>query len=128
MAIVKVHNKARNVTYVYESVSYWDKELRQPRSHRKLIGRIDPATGDIVPTGKRGRSDAAAVIPLHSDTDYRALYEQALATIAQKDTLIAELSSQLAAVESDNRYCRRSMKKACDILMDTAFGKERING
>ena len=128
MAIVKVYNKARNVTYVYESVSYWDKELRQPRSHRKLIGRIDPATGDIVPTGKRGRSDAAAVIPLHSDTDYRALYEQALATIAQKDTLIAELRSQLAAVESDNRYCRRSMKKACDILMDTAFGKERING
>ena len=128
MAIIKVHNKARNVTYVYESVSYWDKELRQPRSHRKLIGRIDPATGDIVPTGKRGRSDAAAVIPLHSDTDYRALYEQALATIAQKDTLIAELRSQLAAVESDNRYCRRSMKKACDILMDTAFGKERING
>ena len=128
MATVKVHNKARNVTYVYESVSYWDKELRQPRSHRKLIGRIDPATGDIVPTGKRGRSDAAAVIPLHSDTDDRALYEQALATIAQKDTLIAELRSQLAAVESDNRYCRRSMKKACDILMDTAFGKERING
>ena len=128
MATVKVHNKARNVTYVYESVSYWDKELRQPRSHRKLIGRIDPATGDIVPTGKRGRSDAAAVIPLHSDTDYRALYEQALATIAQKDTLITELRSQLAAVESDNRYCRRSMKKACDILMDTAFGKERING
>ena len=128
MATVKVHNKARNVTYVYESISYWDKELRQPRSHRKLIGRIDPATGDIVPTGTRGRSDAAAVIPLHSDTDYRALYEQALATIAQKDTLIAELRSQLAAVESDNRYCRRSMKKACDILMDTAFGKERING
>ena len=128
MAIVKVHNKARNVTYVYESVSYWDKELRQPRSHRKLIGRIDPATGDIVPTGKRGRSDAAAVIPLHSDTDYRALYEQALAAIAQKDTLIAELRSQLAAVENDNRYCRRSIKKACDILMDTAFGKERING
>ena len=92
MAIVKVHNKARNVTYVYESVSYWDKELRQPRSHRKLIGRIDPATGDIVPTGKRGRSDAAAVIPLHSDTDYRALYEPALATIAQKDTLSLKLS------------------------------------
>ena len=128
MAIVKVHNKARNVTYVYESVSYWDKELRQPRSHRKLIGRIDPATGDIVPTGKRGRSDAAAVIPLHSDTDYRALYEQALATIAQKDALIAELRSQLNASESDNRSCRRLMKKACNILMDTASGKERING
>ena len=48
MAIVKVHSKACNITYVYESVSYWDKELKQPRSHRKLIGRIDPDTGDVI--------------------------------------------------------------------------------
>lgn len=126
MAVVKVHNKARNVTYVYESVSYWDKELKQPRSHRKLIGRIDPATGDVVPTGKRTNAETSTLF--HSDTDYKALYEQALASIAQKDALIAELRSRLAAVEDDNRSCRRSMKKACDILMDTASGKERING
>jgi len=126
MAIVKVHNKARNITYVYESVSYWDKELKQPRSHRKLIGRIDPVTGDIVPTRKRTKSNTAA--SSHSDTDYKALYEQALATIAQKDSIIAELRSQLAAAENDNRSCRRTMKKACDILMDTASGKERIHG
>jgi hypothetical protein len=130
MAIVKVHNKSRNVTYVYESISYWDKELKQPRSHRKLIGRIDPATGDIVPTGKRAKADTAAVdvTPPHSDTDYKELYEQALAAIAQKDALIDELRSRLEAVESDNRSCHRSMKKACDILMDTASGKERIYG
>ena len=126
MAIVKVHNKARNVTYVYESVSYWDKELKQPRSHRKLIGRIDPCTGDVVPTGKRTKAGAA--IPPHSDTDYKALYEQALSAIAQKDALIAELRGRIAAVENENRFCLRSMKKACDILMDTASGKERING
>ena len=126
MAIVKVHNKSRNITYVYESVSYWDKELKQPRSHRKLIGRIDPATGDVVPTGSRTKADTAT--PVHSDTDHKALYEQALATIAQKDALIAELRGRLSTAESENRSCRRSMKKACDILMDTASGKERING
>jgi len=126
MAIVKVHNKARNVTYVYESVSYWDKELKQPRSHRKLIGRIDPATGDVVPTGKRVKGDTSALS--HSDTDYKTLYKQALATIAQKDALIAELRNLLAAAEDENRSFRRSMKKACDILMDTASGKGRING
>lgn len=126
MAIVKVHNKARNITYVYESVSYWDKELKQPRSHRKLIGRIDPATGDVVPTGKRTKASIAESV--HSDTDYKSLYEQALEAIAQKDALIAELRSQLAAAEGDNRACRRSMKKACDILTGTASGKERING
>ena len=123
---IKRYNKARNVTYVYESVSYWDKELKQPRSHRKLIGRIDPATGDVVPTGRRPNADTSALS--HSDTDYKALYEQALATIAQKDVLIAELRGRLAAAEDENRSCRRSMKKACDILMNTASGKERING
>ena len=126
MAIVKVHNKARNITYVYESVSYWDKELKQPRSHRKLIGRIDPSTGDVVPTGKHTKVDPA--ISSHSDTDYRALYEQTLAVLKQKDALIAELRSRLSAAESENRTFRRSMKKACDILMDTASGKERSNG
>ena len=60
MAIVRVHNKARNITYVYESESYWDKELKQPRSHRKLIGRIDPATGDVVPTSRKARDEESA--------------------------------------------------------------------
>ena len=126
MAIVKVHNKARNITYVYESISYWDKELKQPRSHRKLIGRIDPETGDIVPTGRNTKT--SAVSPTHSDTDYKALYERALATIEQKDALIVDLRSQLAAAENNYRSCMRSVKKACDILVDTASGKERIHG
>ena len=125
MAIVKVHNKARNITYVYESISYWDKELKQPRSHRKLIGRIDPVTGNVVPTGRRTKTD---ITPLHSGTDYKTLYEQALASIAQKDALITELRSRLSAAENENRSCRRTMKKACDVLMDTASGKEQFNG
>ncbi len=38
MAIVKVHNRQRGITYVYNSVPYWDnKGLKQPISHRKLI-------------------------------------------------------------------------------------------
>ena len=126
MAIVKVHNKARNVTYVYESVSYWDKELKQPRSHRKLIGRLDPDTGEVVPTGKRTK--AINTSEPYSDTDYKALYERALATINQKDALILELRTRLAAAEKESLSCRRSIRKACDILMDTASGKERING
>ena len=52
MAILKIHNKARGITYVYESESYWDKELKKPRAKRKLIGKIDPVTGEVVPCGK----------------------------------------------------------------------------
>ena len=49
MARVKLYNKKYNVTYVYDSVSYWDPELKQPRSKRKLIGKIDPDTGEYPP-------------------------------------------------------------------------------
>ena len=126
MAIVKVHNKARNITYVYESESYWDKELKQPRSHRKLIGRIDPETGDVVPTGRKSKTGAATVN--HSDTDYKALYEQALATIERKDALIQELRSHISLLESDNRGYRKSIDKACDILMGSVPGRGQNHG
>lgn len=126
MAIVKVHNKARNITYVYESESYWDKELKQPRSHRKLIGRIDPETGDVVPTGRKSKTDPAVVN--HSDTDYKTLYEQALATIERKDALIQELRSRVSSLEIENRACRKSMDKACDILMGSVPGRGQNHG
>ena len=55
MAIVKQLDKRSGITYVYESVSYWDREKKQPRSRRTLIGRLDPETGKILPTDGRGK-------------------------------------------------------------------------
>ena len=55
VAIIKKLDKKSGTVYVYDSVSYWDKEKKQPRSKRKLIGKLDPVTGEIVPTGNRGR-------------------------------------------------------------------------
>lgn len=56
MSIIKQYHKDTGITYVYESESYWDKEKKQPRSRRKLIGKLDPQTGEIIPTGKKNRS------------------------------------------------------------------------
>ena len=47
MAIVKSKNKKTGITYVYESESYWDPEKKQPRNHRKLIGKLDE-DGNVV--------------------------------------------------------------------------------
>jgi len=55
MALVKQLDKRSGITYVYDSVSYWDREKQQPRSKRKLIGKLDPVTGEIVPTDGRGK-------------------------------------------------------------------------
>ena len=58
MAIVKQLDKRSGITYIYESVSYWDREKKQPRSKRTLIGRLNPTTGEIVPTDGRGKHRA----------------------------------------------------------------------
>lgn len=53
MSEVRYTNKS-GTTYVYESLSYWDPQLKQARAHRTLIGKVDPETGLVVPTGKKG--------------------------------------------------------------------------
>lgn len=61
--IIKSLDKRSGITYVYESYSYWDKEKKQPRSRRTLIGKIDPKTGKIVPTDGRGSRRKKAISP-----------------------------------------------------------------
>ena len=57
-SIVKHTDKRSGITYAYESVSYWDKETKMPRCRRKLIGRVDPQTGEIRPTDGRCRKNS----------------------------------------------------------------------
>ncbi len=55
MTIVHQLDKRSGITYAYESISWWDKEKKQSRSKRKLIGRVNPKTGEITPTDGRNR-------------------------------------------------------------------------
>lgn len=63
MSIVHQLDKRSGITYVYESESYWDREKKQARSRRKLIGRLDPSTGNVIPTDGRGKKRGQAKIP-----------------------------------------------------------------
>ena len=55
MAIVKQLDRRSGITYAYESKSFWDKGKKQSRSKRTLIGKVDPDTGEIVPTDNRNK-------------------------------------------------------------------------
>ena len=55
-AIIHQTDKRSGITYAYESISHWDKEKKQSRAKRKLIGRVND-DGEIVPTDGRGRKD-----------------------------------------------------------------------
>lgn len=56
MACIVKSRHPNGTTYVYEvSQIKWDpvKKMSVPKRH--LIGKIDPVTGETVPTGRRGR-------------------------------------------------------------------------
>ena len=78
MAIVFQKDKRSGITYAYESKSYWVKELKQSRSKRILIGRVDEATGENINTDGRGRrketEDPASASVLPARSFYGATY------------------------------------------------------
>ena len=55
MAIIRQSDKRSCITYVYDSRSYRDPEAKKVHSKRTLIGKLDPETGEIVPTDGRGK-------------------------------------------------------------------------
>lgn len=55
MGIVKQLDKRSGIMYAYESVSHWNKEKKQSRAVRHLLGRVDEKTGEIIATDGRGR-------------------------------------------------------------------------
>ena len=63
MVIIKQTNKKTGITYVIDSESYWDKEKQQPRSRRKIIGKIDPITGEVVPTNRHQKRNTGVAEP-----------------------------------------------------------------
>lgn len=118
MAITKSRDNRTGITYVYSSESYWDKELKAPRNRKKLIGKIDEATGEIVPTGKRGRRPKAAAIETaeDADRDYKGLYEAAKEELRQKEQLILELNTQLEDVKKELKQKARTLEKIRALL------------
>ena len=47
----KYKRNIKGITYLYDQVSYRDENGR-PRTRQKLLGKIDPVTGELVPTRK----------------------------------------------------------------------------
>ncbi len=57
-----VEQKVGKYTYVYEAESYWDKEKKQSRQHRKFLGRKDKVTGEIIDTKNKDKTKPVAAL------------------------------------------------------------------
>ncbi len=98
MAIIKQYDKRSGITYAYESYSYWDPEKKMTRAKRKLIGRVNPETGEIVPTDGRNKKPKALA---SSDADYKKMYEKLLKKYEAQETLIESLKKQIKELRND---------------------------
>jgi len=113
MSLVRNTNKKTGVTYVYESESYWDKEKQQARSKRKLIGKVDPETGEIIPTGKHGRKPSQPARDKKTDDDLVHGLQKAL---ADRDREIRELKSQNHALLKERAAIKSKLASALSLL------------
>ena len=117
MAIVKQYHKDTDTTYVYESESYWDPEKKQSRSRRKVIGKIDPSTGEIIPTGKRGRKkkepDVSVISSGRDDlAEISSLYAASQEKIRSQAERIHSLEQELKDMQRRNERLIAQIRRA----------------
>jgi hypothetical protein len=95
MGIIYQTDKRSGLTYAYENKAYWDKEKKQSRAKRELIGRVDPETGEIVPTDGRNKKTKAKTAECENE-NCKKRYEKLLKKCAAQESVIAALRKRLA--------------------------------
>jgi len=122
MVLINQHDKRTGITYVYESESYWDKEKRQPRSKRKLIGKLDEQTGEIIPTDGRGKKRTETKKPASNDNLDTALCEELKLKLNEKELLIHQLTVKNKTLEKEQASILKAIN---DILSKYDEGNRR---
>ena len=120
MAQVRQYHKDTDTTYVYESESYWVPEKKHSRSRRRLIGKVDPATGEIVPCGKRGRKPKdpdKAVAPSAQGTPVSPAdrYSAAMQQIRDMRTEIGRKDEEISSLRKENKKLRNVISRMDDL-------------
>lgn len=121
MAIITQYHKDTDTTYAYESISYWDAEKQQSRSKRKCIGKVDPLTGEIVPTGKRGRKRKDPDCSEADNgrlTDLTRQLDQAKADISSLKSRNADLTEEVRQLTRENQKLTAVIRKTRSLLGD----------
>lgn len=110
MSIIKQLNKKTGITYVYESHSFRDKITKEPRSTRKLIGRIDDATGEIIPTRKKRNINTTASEDANNITTNKDDAAVSLDIVKEKDAIITEQRRQISSLLKEKEELAKELE------------------
>lgn len=98
MGIIYQKDKRTGITYAYESKAVWDKEKKQSRARRRLIGKVDPDSGEIVPTDGRGRKRSPSYDPSTDDQE-------------PMPATVKELREEIRRLRSENTRLENKLKE-----------------
>lgn len=96
MSITRSYNKHTNTYYAYDTTYEWDEQSQRKVQRKKCIGKYDPETGEIIPTGKRGR-------PLAKQPAQQGAAEGRTPSAPQLENLLRKaeaLASRLDAIDA----------------------------
>ena len=105
------YNRAMDVTYVYEVCTYKDEETGKKVVKRRVIGKKDSATGQIVPTNKH----LSPVQKEEENQNYKELYEKALRDLQEQRAMESRTRKQLiTALNRSAQKMNRFIAEALD--------------
>ena len=102
MAIIKQFDKRSGITYVYDSKSYYDKEKKCSRAKRTLIGKIDPDTGEMIPTDGRNKGAKSKSNSVSPEIDKDIRIQELEDENRQLKLQISALKKELDRIQTSN--------------------------
>ena len=102
MAIIKQFDKRSGITYVYDSKSYYDKEKKCSRAKRTLIGKIDPDTGEMIPTDGRNKGAKSKPNTVSPEVDKDKRIQELEDENRQLKLQISALKKEIEHIQNSN--------------------------
>ena len=81
----QIKKKVKGITYVYEQTSHYDPEKKRSVYKQVLIGKLDEATGEIVPTRKKQIITKTTTTILEASDIKKEIIEKIVEPLKEKD-------------------------------------------
>ena len=115
MPIVKYKNPKSGVVYAYESTGKWNPQTQRNEPVRTYLGRVDPETGEIIPTGgKRGRKRRIPTEVGEETTFSPAQYENAVQSLEQAQQMLDDQERRINQLETENAALKAVLRSIAE--------------
>lgn len=111
------YNKVTDTKYVYEVTYYFDEDTKMMFKKRRVIGKVDPQTGETIPTGRVRKEFSEGTA---EKKDYENLYKKATRQYERQHEFDRNAKAQLTTA------LRSASKRLDEVISNVKKEKENI--